>query len=90
MSEAGPPVRAGAAAAGERPLHRRQAAGGRRRSRPPSPRPRRGSARSGRLVVRPSGTEPLIRVMAEGDDAALVRQVVDDIVGVIADTRNAA
>jgi hypothetical protein len=28
--------------------------------------------------------------MAEGDDPALVRQVVDDIVGVIADTRNAA
>jgi phosphoglucosamine mutase len=45
---------------------------------------------SGRLVIRPSGTEPLIRVMAEGDDPALVRQVVDDIVGVIADTRNAA
>ena len=44
----------------------------------------------GRLLVRKSGTEPLIRVMAEGDDPALVRQVVDDIVGVIADTRNAA
>ena len=26
----------------------------------------------GRLVIRKSGTEPLIRVMAEGDDAALV------------------
>jgi len=34
---------------------------------------------AGRLVVRPSGTEPVIRVMAEGDDAALVRQVVSDI-----------
>jgi len=45
---------------------------------------------SGRLVIRPSGTEPLIRVMAEADDKALVEQVVDDIVGVIADTRNAA
>jgi phosphoglucosamine mutase len=33
----------------------------------------------GRLVVRPSGTEPVIRVMAEGDDAGLVRQVVSDI-----------
>jgi phosphoglucosamine mutase len=33
----------------------------------------------GRLLVRPSGTEPVIRVMAEGDDAALVRQVVGDI-----------
>jgi phosphoglucosamine mutase len=34
---------------------------------------------AGRLVIRPSGTEPLIRVMAEGDDRALVEQVVDDI-----------
>jgi phosphoglucosamine mutase len=30
---------------------------------------------SGRLLIRPSGTEPLIRVMAEGDDLALVEQV---------------
>ena len=37
----------------------------------------------GRILVRKSGTEPLIRVMAEGEDAALVRVVVDDIVGVI-------
>ncbi|MDE1467165.1 phosphoglucosamine mutase [Aurantiacibacter sp. D1-12] len=34
---------------------------------------------SGRLVIRKSGTEPLIRVMAEGDDAAQVTRVVDDI-----------
>ena len=34
---------------------------------------------SGRLLVRPSGTEPLIRVMAEGDDDGLVRQVIRDI-----------
>jgi len=33
----------------------------------------------GRLVIRKSGTEPLIRVMAEGDDPALVERVVDDI-----------
>ena len=33
----------------------------------------------GRLVIRKSGTEPLIRVMAEGDDLALVERVVDDI-----------
>lgn len=45
---------------------------------------------TGRLVIRPSGTEPLIRVMAEGDDASLVETVVDDIVGVIAETRTAA
>jgi phosphoglucosamine mutase len=34
---------------------------------------------SGRLVIRPSGTEPVIRVMAEGDDADQVRDVVDRI-----------
>ena len=33
----------------------------------------------GRLVIRPSGTEPVIRVMAEGDDRAEVEQVVDSI-----------
>ncbi len=36
-------------------------------------------AGKGRLVIRPSGTEPVIRVMAEGDDAAQVEQVVDAI-----------
>jgi phosphoglucosamine mutase len=34
---------------------------------------------SGRLVIRKSGTEPLIRVMAEGEDSDLVEQVVDQI-----------
>lgn len=34
---------------------------------------------SGRLVIRKSGTEPLIRVMAEGDDAKAVEQAVDRI-----------
>lgn len=38
---------------------------------------------SGRLVIRPSGTEPVIRVMAEGDDRHLVEQVVDDVCDVI-------
>ena len=38
---------------------------------------------SGRIVVRASGTEPLIRVMAEGDDEKLVSQVVKDIVGAV-------
>jgi phosphoglucosamine mutase len=33
----------------------------------------------GRLLIRKSGTEPLIRVMAEADDPALVQRVVDDI-----------
>ncbi|MEN0088552.1 MAG: phosphoglucosamine mutase [Pseudomonadota bacterium] len=35
---------------------------------------------AGRVVIRASGTEPLIRVMAEGDDQSLVRAVVGDIV----------
>jgi phosphoglucosamine mutase len=35
---------------------------------------------SGRLIVRPSGTEPVIRVMGEGDDKILVEAVVDDVV----------
>ena len=38
----------------------------------------------GRLVVRESGTEPVIRVMAEGDDVALIGHLVDDIVEAIA------
>src|SRR5690606_25357748 len=38
---------------------------------------------SGRLVVRASGTEPLIRIMAEGDDEALVAQVVRDIASAV-------
>ena len=37
----------------------------------------------GRLVIRPSGTEPVIRVMAEGDDEALVNTVVGDIVAAV-------
>ena len=38
---------------------------------------------SGRIVIRKSGTEPVIRVMAEGDDDTLVTGVVDDIVNSI-------
>ena len=39
--------------------------------------------KSGRILVRKSGTEPLIRVMAEGDDSALVQSVVDQIIEAI-------
>ena len=37
----------------------------------------------GRILVRASGTEPLIRVMAEGDDNTLVENVVNDLCDVI-------
>ena len=38
----------------------------------------------GRLVIRPSGTEPVIRVMGEGDDKILVEELVDGIVEALA------
>ncbi|MEL0113455.1 MAG: hypothetical protein VW835_17120, partial [Rickettsiales bacterium] len=40
-------------------------------------------AGNGRVLIRPSGTEPVIRVMAEGDDHAVVDSVVGDIVEAI-------
>ena len=39
----------------------------------------------GRLLIRPSGTEPVVRVMAEGDDEALIDEVVSDIVSAMHD-----
>jgi len=39
---------------------------------------------NGRLLIRKSGTEPVIRVMGEGDDARLVGEVVDDLIETIA------
>jgi len=38
---------------------------------------------SGRLLIRKSGTEPLIRVMAEGEDRDQIESVVDGIVAAI-------
>lgn len=40
-------------------------------------------ASSGRILIRKSGTEPLIRVMAEGKDLALVETIVDKICATI-------
>ena len=57
---------------------RRPAAAGSRSS-PPSRRQQE-PRRHGRLVIRPSGTEPVIRVMGEGDNQDLVETVVDDVV----------
>jgi phosphoglucosamine mutase len=39
----------------------------------------------GRLVIRPSGTEPVIRVMAEGDDSGEVQAAVDSICAAVAE-----
>lgn len=38
---------------------------------------------TGRLVVRPSGTEPLIRVMAEGEDMAQIEEITNRVANVI-------
>ena len=40
-------------------------------------------AETGRVVLRASGTEPLIRVMVEGQDATLVREIADSLVAVV-------
>jgi phosphoglucosamine mutase len=37
----------------------------------------------GRLIIRPSGTEPVIRIMGEGDDKVLVEEIVDEIVAAL-------
>jgi phosphoglucosamine mutase len=47
-------------------------------------------SRNGRLVIRPSGTEPLIRVMAEGDDRSQIERIVNDLIVVISNVKTAA
>lgn len=42
----------------------------------------------GRLLLRPSGTEPLVRVMAEGEDEAELRRIVEQVASVIAERLN--
>ena len=37
----------------------------------------------GRVLLRPSGTEPVVRVMVEGEDGALVQSLAEDIAGVV-------
>ena len=45
---------------------------------------------AGRLVIRASGTEPVIRVMGEGDDLDLVTRIVADICDAVATVARAA
>jgi phosphoglucosamine mutase len=39
---------------------------------------------TGRVLIRESGTEPLVRVMAEGEDKAVVTEIVDSLCAIIA------
>ena len=41
--------------------------------------------KSGRIVVRPSGTEPLIRVMVEGSDTSLIEKIANDVAALISE-----
>ena len=50
----------------------------------------RSLATSGRLLLRESGTEPVVRVMAEGEDEALVARVVDTLCATISDVTGSA
>jgi phosphoglucosamine mutase len=45
---------------------------------------------SGRLLIRKSGTEPLIRVMAEGSDDLQIQRIVDEICAAVADSAGVA
>jgi phosphoglucosamine mutase len=39
--------------------------------------------RTGRILVRPSGTEPVIRVMVEGQDEAVINEMADELCGLV-------
>jgi phosphoglucosamine mutase len=45
------------------------------------------TASGGRLVVRTSGTEPLVRLMAEGDDQKKITQLVDELAATLQSRR---
>jgi phosphoglucosamine mutase len=39
--------------------------------------------RTGRILVRPSGTEPVIRVMVEGQDEAVINEMADELCSLV-------
>ncbi len=40
-------------------------------------------AGNGRVLIRPSGTEPLVRVMLEGNDLAVIRPLAEELAALI-------
>jgi phosphoglucosamine mutase len=40
----------------------------------------------GKLIVRPSGTEPLIRILAEGENSSELQNIVDELSQIIGNT----
>ena len=45
-------------------------------------------ANSGRVLIRPSGTEPLVRVMIEGKDQALIRRRAEELAALMEEKLN--
>ena len=83
-SEVLPGVPAAAAAAEECAVHRGLPVA--RRTRTGSdPRAEMRLNGTGRVLIRESGTEPLVRVMAEGEDSCIVAEVVDQLCEAIAE-----
>ena len=39
--------------------------------------------KSGRILVRPSGTEPVIRVMVEGQDMTIIEEIADELCALV-------
>ena len=72
------------AGSGERPGARAAAERRRTASLTRSPRSRRGWSGSGRVLLRPSGTEPLVRVMVEAREDAIAHDAADHLAALVA------